>query len=141
MKTPEEIYRLSYIIFLIAATGLLMELLLIGHLESFWQIFPVVLLSVAVTNAVLFYYIAHRFVFLIFNFLTIILMISGFIGIGFHLHNNWEFTIELHPGESTFQLITDMLTGAIPAVAPGAMIVSGLVGKLLILVKNKIILK
>lgn len=123
-------------LFVVISAGLVTDLILIGHYESFWQMIPL-LLQLLAGFAVIFYYKKPiRFLEKVVNVMVILLMLSAFIGVGFHLHNNWEFEQELHPGQSMVQLFKNVLTGAIPVMAPGAMIVSGLTARLLIISKN-----
>lgn len=54
--------------------------------------------------------------------------LSGFIGIYFHLQANWEFETELHPGQDLITNFTESMSGALPALAPGSMVVFALIG-------------
>jgi hypothetical protein len=50
------------------------------------------------------------------------------VGTFLHYRGNVEFELELTPGIRGLALFREAITGATPALAPGAMIVVGLVG-------------
>ena len=54
----------------------------------------------------------------------------GAVGLFLHLKANVEFELELHPDNGGWPLVQETLTGAIPALAPGAMFQLGLLGML-----------
>jgi len=58
---------------------------------------------------------------------------AGLLGIYFHYQSNVEFERELHPNSSGFELVTESLGGAMPTLAPGAMIMLGMLGMLIAL--------
>jgi hypothetical protein len=53
---------------------------------------------------------------------------TGVLGVGLHLNGNVEFERELHPTEGGFQFFIKTITGATPVLAPGSMVLLGLVG-------------
>ena len=53
---------------------------------------------------------------------------TGVLGVGLHLNGNVEFKRELHPTEGGFQFVLKTITGATPVLAPGSMVLLGLVG-------------
>ena len=53
---------------------------------------------------------------------------TGVLGVGLHLNGNVEFERELHPTEGGFQFALKTITGATPVLAPGSMVLLGLVG-------------
>ena len=53
---------------------------------------------------------------------------TGILGVGLHLKGNVEFERELHSTEGGFQFALKTLTGATPILAPGSMVLLGLVG-------------
>ena len=110
------------------ALGTMAELLLLGHYEDQWQLIPVILigLSLVLFLAMLTQY--SRRLLLSFKVLMTACALSGFLGVWFHLKANYEFEMELHPSASTWSLLTESLAGALPALAPGSMIVFGLIG-------------
>ena len=57
-------------------------------------------------------------------------MLSAGIGIFFHLKVNIEFELEMYPNMKGLTLIWESLKGATPALAPGTMLASGMIGLL-----------
>ena len=53
---------------------------------------------------------------------------TGVLGVGLHLNGNVEFERELHPAEGGFEFARKVLTGATPVLAPGSMVLLGLLG-------------
>ena len=128
----EKIYSLAIIIFLFLHIGLLLELLLIGHYESFWQYFPLITLTLGLLSLG----IKFRSL-LIVKCVYLLSILAGVIGVILHLKNNWEFEVEMYPSMEWTELLVKSFTGAIPALAPGTMIPIGLVGFLLLKLKSK----
>ncbi|MDX1629889.1 MAG: hypothetical protein R3345_14375, partial [Fulvivirga sp.] len=64
--------------------------------------------------------------------------ISGILGFYFHLKANIEFETELHPTQSVTDTLLASFSGALPALAPGSMIVFALVGFIYLLFKKKL---
>ena len=62
------------------------------------------------------------------------MMVGGTIGIYMHLRINFQFEVELQPGLSILDLALAALSGAIPALAPGALLIISAMGKLNILI-------
>ena len=58
---------------------------------------------------------------------------AGFLGVYFHFQSNVEFEQELHPNSGGLELVTESLGGTMPTLAPGAMIMLGLLGILIAL--------
>jgi hypothetical protein len=53
---------------------------------------------------------------------------SGLLGVGLHFQANQEFELEMYPQMAGIELLEETLTGALPVLAPGTMILLGLVG-------------
>ena len=68
---------------------------------------------------------------------SILTILTGIMGIGLHLKNNMEFEQEMYPQLAGWDLIEGSLTGALPVLAPGALIPIGLLGLLIINLKFK----
>ncbi len=112
------------------------ELLLLGHYEDSWQIVPLALIGAGLLGFVLVVVKGSRWVVKIFQLVMLLCLISGFIGTWFHLEANREFELEMYPNMKGWELISETFTGAIPALAPGSMIVLGLLGLLFIRIKT-----
>jgi hypothetical protein len=55
-------------------------------------------------------------------------ILSGALGVYFHVRGNLEFELEMTPAAAGWLLWREVMTGATPALAPGAMVQLGLVG-------------
>ncbi|HAA10265.1 MAG TPA: hypothetical protein DCE41_00680 [Cytophagales bacterium] len=120
------------------AVGTSAELILLGHYEDTWQWIPIVLLGVSLASFGLLLRKRGPHVTRLFNGLMLACGLSGILGAYFHLRANWEFEVELYPTHSNWAHFTESLSGAIPALAPGSMVVFGLLGILYtIQIKNK----
>jgi hypothetical protein len=62
----------------------------------------------------------------------VLFIVTGGIGVGLHYDGNVEFELELSPEASGFDLIARTMTGATPVLAPGTMMLLGLVGLALV---------
>jgi len=114
--------RLLTLLLLVGTAGTLVELLLLGHVEGWQQLVPVVLLAVgvAVTGWRLLApgSVSLRAV----RWLGVLYVASGLLGLWFHYVGNVEFEREMAPDAAGWSLIKAALTGATPALAPGTMV-------------------
>jgi hypothetical protein len=53
---------------------------------------------------------------------------SGALGIYLHYRGNVEFELEMYPDRRSFELFRETMAGATPALAPGTMVLLGLIG-------------
>jgi len=121
-----RIWLLITIIFM--AFGTVTELFLIGHYEDNWQIVPIILIAATLVNALI-VSATDKSVFKIsFKTLLVACLVSGVIGSYFHMQANMEFESEMHPTQPYFATFTESLSGALPILAPGSMIVFALIG-------------
>ena len=134
MVPPRESATLTSIrTFLLAAlalgsVGTAGELILLGHIESATQWIPVAALSAAVL--VLLWHAAapgRRSVRAL-RLLMVAFIVSGVVGVGLHYDGNVEFERELHPKDGGLTFLAHVLAGATPVLAPGSMVLLGLVG-------------
>lgn len=124
------------VLFMALGTGA--ELILIDHYEDGWQLVPIILIGLSLLLFVVLRW-APKLV-LVFKVLMGLCVISGIIGAWLHLKANMEFESELHASSTGWTLFVDSLSGALPTLAPGSMIVFGLIGysyTLLTLKQNK----
>lgn len=120
--------RFLALIFVVGACGLGAELLLLGHFEDVWQSLPLAFLAVS-TAALLWDAARHTaWSMRIFGTTAVLLVFGGILGVGLHYDSNVEFEREMYPDLAGFRLMKEALSGAIPALAPGALIQLGLVG-------------
>lgn len=108
--------------------GLIIELFLISHYEGEWQILPIILTFLVLGVFFLLRWKRTRTTLRLFKFLLGLTVISGVLGVYFHLQANMEFEAELHPAQSFLTNFTESLSGALPALAPGSMLVVALIG-------------
>jgi hypothetical protein len=120
--------RLLAGIFVAGAVGLSAELLLIGHLEDVWQGIPFALLTFSLValawNAIR----REATSGYVFMGTSLLLIAGGITGIVLHYRSNTEFELEMYPTLTGWALVREALTGAIPALAPGALVQLGLIG-------------
>ena len=125
--------RYALYILLFGAVGLGVELYLLGHYEDRKQWIPLVLLAAGtvagVWLAVRPSWVAVR----VFRVLVAAYLPAGLLGVYFHFQSNIEFERELHPTSSGLELVSESLSGAMPTLAPGAMILLGMLGILVAL--------
>jgi len=133
MGSPQEdtLARLRAVLlgvlgFGIAGTGL--ELLLIPHTEDVWQLVPLILFAAAL--AVLVWHAAApgRASVRTLQLVMTAFVASGVAGLLLHYRGNLEFELEMHPGAAGWELFREAIAGATPALAPGTMILLGLIG-------------
>lgn len=131
-RAPKNVFRFALIIFLFLHIGLILELVLIGHYESFWQFFPIISLGLGLVSVA-----ANSTSLLLVKSIYLLSIVSGVLGVILHLKNNMEFELEMYPGLETTELLVKSFTGALPALAPGTLIPMGLLGFLLLQLKSK----
>lgn len=117
-----------FAILVLGIVGLLAELLLIEHTESRIQWIPLVCLFVGLISCI---WVARRpgaNALRVFQFVMAGFVIAGIAGLYFHYVGNVEFAIERDSSLSGTGLVWKALTGATPALAPGALAQLGLLG-------------
>jgi hypothetical protein len=118
----DRIGRLLTLILLVGVVGTLADLLLLGHVEGWQQLVPVVLLGLGVVVAP-WHLLAPSSVSLrAVRGLGVLYVVSGLVGLWFHYEGNLEFEREMAPDAAGWPLIKAVLTGATPALAPGTMV-------------------
>ena len=117
-----RVSQLLTLILLVGVVGTLADLLLLGHVEGWQQLVPVVLLGLGVVVAV-WHLAAMRSVSLrAVQWLGGLYVVSGLLGLWFHYEGNLEFEREMAPDAAGWPLIKAVLTGATPSLAPGTMV-------------------
>jgi hypothetical protein len=114
--------------FLLAVVGTAAELVLLSHYEDAWQQVPLVVLAAGL-GAALWQEIRRtpgsaR----LFQVTMALFIAAGMLGMLLHYQSNREFELETYPTMAGLELLRETLTGAIPALAPGALIHIGLIG-------------
>ncbi|MGH9346684.1 MAG: hypothetical protein ACRD26_05395 [Vicinamibacterales bacterium] len=115
-------------IFLLGSIGLAAELVLVGHIEDRLQQVPLVLLAAGVVT--LGWDAARRNAWSLWMLraAALLLVAGGLAGLVLHYESNVEFELEMYPDLAGWPLVREALSGAIPALAPGALIQLGLIG-------------
>ena len=112
----------------IGTIGLILELVLQKHFDSATQWIPIVALGVglATTGAVARNPKHHTM--RAFVITMIVFVAAGVLGLVLHFKGNVEWALERNPELGGMTLIWKALTGATPALAPGALAQLGLLG-------------
>ncbi len=116
------------LIFLIGLGGTATELLLLGHTEELWQFVPLVLLGLSAL--IVGWYIVSRSSTALRSFRWVmgLFMVASTVGMALHYLGNVEFELEMYPDLGGIDLFWAAITGATPALAPGTMLLLGLIG-------------
>lgn len=123
-----RIRRLLLAVFAFGIMGTGAELVLLEHYESWQQWLPLALLALGLGAAAAVHRRAGRGSLLALRGIAAAFLLSGALGIYFHLEANVEFERELNPAAGGPELLWEALTGAMPALAPGSMALLGLIG-------------
>jgi hypothetical protein len=119
---------LLLVIFLFGLAGTGAELLLLGHIEGFYQLVPVVLMVMSVLVLV-WYALDRRSASLRAFRITMLLLVAGGVaGMVLHYQANMEFELEMYPAMEGMELFAKVMTGALPTLAPGSLTQLGLIG-------------
>lgn len=108
--------------------GIGAELALLGHFEEWWQRLPLVVLAGGLASAVLVATRPSHGTLMALRAVMGISVLSGVLGLWRHYVGNAEFELEMYPTIGGFELFRKAVTGATPALSPGAMILLGLLG-------------
>jgi len=112
----------------IGVVGISGELILLRHIDEPAQWIPLVALGAAVP-ILIWHAIAPRAASVrTLQALMFAFVILGVAGVGLHYDGNVEFERELHPGERGWEFVRKTVAGATPVLAPGSMVLLGLVG-------------
>lgn len=104
------------------------ELILLDHMEDNWQWVPLVLLATAFPAAIWLLLSPGPVIVRGFQVLMGLFVLSGFTGQWLHFSGNMEFELEMYPSREGLELVWEALGGAYPSLAPGTMILLGLLG-------------
>ncbi len=112
----------------IGIVGTAGELILLGHIESLSQWIPLAALGAAVPALLWHAAAPGKASVRTLQLLMAAFIASGLIGVGLHYDGNLEFERELHPKDEGMTFLRHVLAGATPVLAPGSMVLLGLVG-------------
>lgn len=115
-------------VFLLSLLGTGIELFFLGHTQGVSQLIPIVLLVMSLL--VLMWHALERKSASLraFRITMLLLLAAGVLGGVLHFRANEKFELEGDPQLKGLPLLTKVMTGAAPALAPGAMIQLGLLG-------------
>ncbi len=116
------------LIFVLGTVGLGTELLLLGHFAEWRQQVPLVLLVLGLILLGMRLLYRGATILRLFRLTMLAFVLAGLVGLWFHLNANMEFELEMYPTLSGLELLAKSLGGAMPALAPGALVQLGLIG-------------
>ena len=125
-RLPLKKVIISALLFMLMGTAL--ELYLLDHYEDVLQLIPLLCIGTAILFIFLLFFQRTAFLIGVFKFILCITALSGFYGAFLHLRANYEFEQEMTPTANGWELFWESLSGALPALAPGSMIVLALLG-------------
>ena len=124
-------FRRALALLLVAGLlGTALELVLMEHLEDWWQRIPLALIGAALCALAWHWLTRSRASVHAIRAVMVLFVASAAGGIILHTKGNREFALETKPGLAGGEMVTEMLTGAFPALAPGTMALLGLIGLL-----------
>lgn len=128
----------TIVAFFFMMLGTTLELYLLDHYEGLQQSIPILCIGSSLLAVLILIFRKTRLMIALFKFILAITALSGFYGTFLHLRANYEFEQEMRPTLNGWNLFIESLSGALPALAPGSMIVLALIGySYLILLKQK----
>ena len=120
--------RGALLIFVLGTVGLGTELVLLDHFEEWRQQVPLVLLALGLILLAVRLFYRSAIILRLFRLTMLAFVLGGMVGLWFHLSSNMEFELEMYPTLSGLELLFKALGGAMPALAPGALVQLGLIG-------------
>ena len=117
-------------IFLLGTLGAGVELLLVGHTESWQQWIPLALIGLSLLTLLLQAVVPTAVTVRVFQTAMLLFMLSGGAGVILHYQGKVEFKLESNPALSGLELFREAVLGAAvpPVLAPGFMILLGMLG-------------
>ncbi len=122
--TPLRRRLLAVIAIGVVGTGA--ELALLGHYEELLQWLPLALLGLGAVGLAAVWLRTNRTTLIATFMLGVVYVLAGGLGVLLHYRGNVEFEREMYPSRAGLELVWESLTGATPALAPGAMALLGL---------------
>lgn len=109
--------------------GLLSELLLLKHVEDFWQFAPLVLIGLALASIVWYSWGGGAASLRLLRATMVLFVVAGVAGIVLHYRGSLEFQLEMDASQHGWALFKKVIQAkAPPALAPGIMAQLGLLG-------------
>ncbi len=130
MSASQSLRRGILLIFVLGTVGLGTELWLLGHFAEWRQQVPLALLALGLVLLAMRMRYRGAIVLRLFRLTMLAFVLGGMVGLWFHLSANMEFELEMYPTLSGLELLFKSLGGAMPVLAPGALVQLGLIGLL-----------
>ena len=128
MSDAPTLRRLLLALILVGAVGLFAELLLLGHFEDWQQWIPLALLVAITAAAGVAFGRSTPHTLRALQVISVLCVVAGVIGMWLHFAGNVEWEREQDEAIGGTTLFWAALTGATPALAPGALAQLGLLG-------------
>lgn len=127
-ETLAAIRKLLLAALCLGVLGTIGELILLRHIDEAPQWLPVIALTTAIP--ILIWHGASPGAASVrtLQALMAVFIVLGIAGVGFHFNGNVEFERELHPDERGWQFLRKTVAGATPVLAPGSLLLLGLIG-------------
>ena len=123
-----KITRLILIAIVFMSVGLSIELYLLEHYEGILQFIPIICVSLGLILSLILFKFHNTTIQILFHISLILMVASGLAGIFLHLKANYEFEKEIRPSINGIDLFMESLSGALPSLAPGSLILLALIG-------------
>ncbi len=104
------------------------ELWLLDHTEGWQQLIPLVLLGAGLLVCASHLMRPTLGTLRLLQAVMLLFVISGGVGVLLHYQGNVAFELEMYPEMAGMELFKNTITGATPVLAPGTMLLLGLVG-------------
>ncbi len=127
-ETLAAIRRLLLGALAVGVLGTSGELILLRHIEKPAQWIPLVFLAAGLPVLIWHAVAPSAASVRVLQGLMLAFIALGVIGVGLHYDGNVEFERELHPDERGWEFVRKTIAGATPVLAPGSMVLLGLVG-------------
>ena len=109
-----------------------------NHYEDTLQLIPILCIAASILALFILFIKKTKWTRSLFKLVLALTALSGVYGAFLHLKANYEFELEMKPGAKGWDLFLESLSGALPSLAPGSMIVLALIGySYLLLLKQR----
>ena len=122
------IRRMLAALFVLGSAGTAAELVLMEHTEGVWQNVPLALIGLGLAGFAAFAGKRSAMPRRAFHVVLGLFVVSGIAGVLLHYQGNSAFELELNPEAGGVELFWESMKGATPALAPGTMILLGVLG-------------
>jgi hypothetical protein len=131
MNSEQALARLRQFLLGISASVFIMtviELFFLSHWTETIQLLPFVLSGWGLITLSMAYFRPNPRTIKVLRWSMIVIGLCSLIGIYEHMVNNFGFQLEIQPNSTVWELITAMLEGANPVLAPGILALGAAIG-------------